>query len=241
MTKSEIFNRAKAMIESGTHPKDATAWIVSQSKSGLFDLKGKVGSRLLCVCACGSERLKFPNEIKRGDVVSCGCWHRVCSSWVGKSQKRHGLDGTRAYSSWSSMMARCYDESFDSYHRYGGRGIKVCGRWMDVAKFVEDMGQPPAGRSLDRIDNNGDYEPGNCRWATRKEQMNNVSYNRIIVFHNERMTVAQAADRFGISYSTLVRRLNAGWTPDEAITMPRYTNIRCARKHAAKHNTTVRA
>lgn len=241
MTKREIFNRANSMICSGSHPKRATEWILSQSSTGLFDIAGKIGYRLRCVCVCGSERLKFPCEIKRGDTVSCGCWHRVCAAWVGKSQAKHGLEGTRAYSSWSSMMKRCYSETSSSLHRYGGRGITVCRRWHNVANFVKDMGQPKRGLSLDRIDNNGNYEPGNCRWATQKEQMNNVSYNRVITYLGERMTVAQAADRFGIKYSRLLCRLRRGWTPAEAITSRRYKKIKHIRKNAAKRNTSVRA
>jgi len=219
------------MVESGTHPKDATAWILSRSNTGLFTIGGRVGHKLVCTCACGSIRLKHRCEIARGDTVSCGCWHRVCSSWVGKRQTKHGLEKTRSYSTWSSMMARCYDSTRYPYSRYGGRGIKVCKRWHDITNFVADMGQRPKGHSIDRIDNNGDYEPGNCRWVTQRQQMNNFSGNRLVKLNGETLTVSQLAGRSGKNYHSIYGRLVRGWTPFEAATLPRYTNIKYARKH----------
>ena len=101
--------------------------------------------------------------MKRGRTRSCGCL-----------KSKHGLSHTKAYSCWKGLLRRCYTKDYAKYSDYGGRGITVCKRWKDsVSNFVEDMGQPPEGLSLDRIDNDGNYEPDNCRWATKSIQARN--------------------------------------------------------------------
>jgi len=92
-------------------------------------------------------------------------------TWWGRT--KHGMFGTQTYNSWHSMKQRCYNENADNYSRYGGRGIKVCAEWQTFAGFFADMGERPVGLTLDRIDNDGDYEPANCRWATRSNQQFN--------------------------------------------------------------------
>jgi hypothetical protein len=126
---------------------------------------------------------------------------------------KHGMYGSRTYSSYRSMLRRCYSESHDTYHMYGGRGIKVCDRWKDsFAAFYEDMGKRPEGMSLDRVDNNGDYDKENCRWATAKMQCRNTRRNRIVNVGGQQMSLQEASEIFGVKRETIAKRLNSGLT-----------------------------
>jgi len=114
---------------------------------------------------------------------------------------------SRAYYSWRNMRRRCTNPADDAYPNYGGRGIAVCERWESFDNFVEDMGQPAPGLSLDRVDNNKGYSPENCRWATVRDQLNNQRRNVVIEYSGLRMTVGQWATHLGLQYSTLHKRL----------------------------------
>lgn len=117
------------------------------------------------------------------------------------------------------MLRRCANPRRVEYARYGGRGIRVCKRWRaSFAAFLEDVGQRPDGGTLERIDNDGHYEPGNVVWATRTEQANNRRSNRRITFSGETRTLIQWARLTGIGYNTIKERLNRGWTPEKALT-----------------------
>jgi hypothetical protein len=119
------------------------------------------------------------------------------------------------------MIARCTNKDHPAYDRYGGRGIAVCDRWLNSFEaFLSDMGEPPIGHSIDRIDNDGDYEPGNCRWATDIEQNNNASKNRVVSWNGAPMTLAQLSKATGVSYVTLRWRLDAGWSVAAAVETP---------------------
>lgn len=131
---------------------------------------------------------------------------------------RHGYSKTKAYGAWKTMRARCLNSATLYYFNYGGRGIKVCERWSDYRNFLADMGERPVGMTLDRIDNDGDYSPENCRWATRIEQMNNSRINRLITVNGVRLTVAQASRRTGIATTVIHRRLGLGWPEEMAAT-----------------------
>lgn len=115
------------------------------------------------------------------------------------------------------MMTRCHNPNATNFHRYGGRGIKVCARWSVFEHFLADMGERPVGKTLDRIDNDGNYEPENCRWATAEEQMNNCSINSHIDFAGRRQTVSQWAREIGICERALRYRINAGWPLERAL------------------------
>jgi len=133
-------------------------------------------------CDCGAEKEINTSNVKRGKVKSCGCYlrerardnmKRNPAAFTG-GNKTHGLSRTPTHTSWAAMIQRCGNENRDNFEYYGGRGIKVCARWRDsFENFLADMGERPVGTSLDRIDNSGDYEPGNCRWSTHVEQCNN--------------------------------------------------------------------
>lgn len=121
-------------------------------------------------CDCGAAvTVRDPSRLGRYKN-SCGCLAR---DLVRERSTRHGMSGSKIYSVWHAMIYRCTKESCPEFVYYGGRGISVCDRWMDFPHFLADMGEAPPGRSIDRIDNDGNYEPGNCRWATTAEQLAN--------------------------------------------------------------------
>lgn len=135
---------------------------------------------------------------------------------------KHGLSGTPEYKAWQQMRLRCTDPKHKAYPGYGGRGITVCARWLQsVAAFVADMGPKPSPRhELDRIENDKGYEPGNCRWVTRKVNGRNRRSNRWVTFNGETLTIAEWSERTGIPRDTLKKRLDGGWTDESAITTP---------------------
>jgi hypothetical protein len=141
-------------------------------------------ARWLMHCDCGGETIACSADIRAGDVQSCGCLRREIMAAVGRANfnpdkrvptpKRLIADNERAaWRSWQAMKNRCSNPKHPRFHRYGGRGIAVCEWWMSFANFVQDMGVRPEGYSIDRIENDGNYEPSNCRWATAKEQAAN--------------------------------------------------------------------
>jgi hypothetical protein len=130
-------------------------------------------SRILwrCKCDCGGEILAPVTDLKAGRYISCGC-----SRKAGNPKHGHSPEGkpSRTYNSWSSMITRCLNSNNHAFRKYGAKGIKVCPEWKNFSTFLRDMGERPPGKTLDRFpDRNGDYKPGNCRWATPSEQNQN--------------------------------------------------------------------
>lgn len=125
------------------------------------------------------------------------------------------------YNSWRAMRERCNNKKYRAYHRYGGRGIKVCDEWSDFSNFLHDMGKKPTREhELDRVDNDGNYEPSNCRWATKIEQRNNMSSNNRVEIDGITKTVSQWCKHYGIGISVPYNRIRYGWGMIDAITMP---------------------
>lgn len=137
-----------------------------------------------------------------------------------KPRVYHGLTHSKVRNVWRHMMRRCYDKTSPFYFRYGGRGIQVCERWHDLLNFFADMGHPPQGLTLERINNNGNYEPSNCKWATQAEQQRNRRSNRYLEFGGKRQLISDWAIEIGISHGALTQRLSGGMSVEEALTRP---------------------
>lgn len=129
-----------------------------------------------CVCDCGGKKSVAFGSLRRGVSRSCGCYNRDAAK---RRPANHGMAGSATYNVWASMIQRCRNPRAASFRNYGARGISVCERWHDFREFLRDMGDVPAGRSIDRIDVNGNYEPGNCRWVTMREQQRNRTNNKL--------------------------------------------------------------
>lgn len=162
-----------------------------------------------CLCECGKTSDVRGANLRIGKTNSCGCLKKEKMA-IGLGIK-HGMYKSRTYKSWDSMLERCLNPRNKCYESYAGRGILVCGRWRVFDNFLADMGERPEGMSLDRIDNNGNYEPGNCRWATAKTQSSNTRANRFYNFNGAQMTARQISDATGIEYAKLRERLKRGW------------------------------
>lgn len=180
---------------------------------------GKQGSKALwrCVCDCSRVSVVTSSNLVTGQTKSCGCMLRENAR---RLFRRHGMTGTRIHHIWCSMIQRCTDRNCEAFPHYGGRGISVCERWAKFENFAADMGNPPTGMTLERIKNEGNYEPGNCKWATCIEQANNKRSNRIIEINGERKTLAQWFRVYRISPFGFYNRIRVGMTEIEALTKP---------------------
>jgi hypothetical protein len=166
-----------------------------------------------CRCDCGNEVVTASVELVSGATKSCGCI-------IGKHKRTHGATGTPEFMAWGAMFQRCYNPKSKSYKDYGARGIKVCDRWTgSFENFLADMGKrPSAEHSLDRYPNNdGNYEPTNCRWATDTVQSNNRRSSRTLTINGETKTYAEWERQTGLSPGMVFRRLKAGWPAEAAV------------------------
>ena len=171
-----------------------------------------------CQCECGTTRSVPASDLRSGRSASCGCYHKEA---VKKSSTKHGMHKHPAYQAWNNAVQRCLNPDNPGYSEYGGRGIKISEEWReDFANFWRDMGPTWTARStLDRIDVNGGYESGNCRWASPREQANNRRTNILVAGPGGvMMTVTQAAEAYGINRATVYSRIRNGKPESEWFT-----------------------
>ena len=173
----------------------------------------------ICECECGQITIVQGGNLKSGHTKSCGC---LSIEITRISNRTHGKTGSSEYNARITMIDRCYNPNIKNFSDYGGRGITVCDRWREsFENFISDMGKKPGkGYSLERINNDGPYEPENCRWATRKEQQRNTRRNRLITFHNKTQPLIAWAEELCRPYRLLMKRLNRGWSIDDAFLLP---------------------
>jgi hypothetical protein len=181
----------------------------------------------LCVCDCGKETQSSGPALKAGQKKSCGCLARENSITHGAT--RHRII-TPEFAIWRSMLGRCRNKNCKSWKRYGGRGIEVCERWNEFQNFYDDMGDRPPGLELERIDNDGNYEPGNCRWASHVEQANNRRNNRFLEARGQKMTIAQWSRETGLLQSTIWQRMARGWPASDILATEKFREG--SRKHS---------
>lgn len=202
-------------MESGVKPEDFSPgkkfgrWTVLS-----FTKRTKHYSYWLCRCDCGVERQVIRNMITGGRSKSCGC---LSKELVSARSRRHGLSYSKEYKIWVAMLGRCSNRSNKRYADYGGRGIKVCDRWLKFDAFYADLGPRPNGGTLDRIDNDLGYFPENCRWATTKQQSRNKRNSRLITCHGETRCVSEWSEITGLSRNVIFGRLARGWTHEQTI------------------------
>jgi hypothetical protein len=177
----------------------------------------------LCRCDCGTERVVDSHNLKKGGSQSCGC---IATEKTSKRSRTHGMSHTTVHIRWMSMIQRCTNPLEAAYPNYGGRGITVCDEWSnEFQAFYDHVSTLPhfgeKGRSLDRIDNDGNYEPGNVRWATRPEQQRNTSRNVLITFNDKTLCLTDWANEIGLPRHVLQDRLfKLNWPIERALMTP---------------------
>lgn len=173
-----------------------------------------------CVCDCGAKVVVSGAQLRKGGTKSCGCLQR---EKVGLLHRTHGLSRLHEYKVWGNMIQRCTNPKDTGWRFYGARGVTVCDRWLkSFEAFFADMGKRPSkDLSIDRIRSTGAYEPGNCRWTTRKVQNRNTRSNRLITYNGRTQTLADWADETGLPYGLIRSRIGRlGWSLERALTQP---------------------
>lgn len=176
--------------------------------------------RLLCICACGKLHAASDGNLRSGSVRSCGCWQK---EGVIQRSTKHRMSYTPEHRCWSAILTRCTNKNVANYPRYGGRGINVCERWLhSFENFYADMGPRPSPKhSIDRKDNDGNYEPDNCRWATRREQTLNREVTNRLTYNGVTKPLSDWAVEYGLRPSTLYKRIyRHGWDVERSLTTP---------------------
>lgn len=184
-------------------------------------MKSQLRTVVVCECACGKQPIVVLYRLVRGKIRSCGC--RRLSN-IGDAKRTHGesysCKRTPEYHNWDGIIQRCFNPKNKGFKNYGGRGITVDPRWRIYENFIADVGRCPGpGYSLDRKNNDGNYEPGNVHWATREEQARNRRDNHRLTYSGKTLCLTDWAALVGIKVGTLWRRLKVGWTVERALTV----------------------
>ena len=186
----------------------------------VLDYAGRSANKSIlvrCRCDCGVVKVVRLCALQRSEIKSCGCFRREFSASQ-KTGLTHGMSHSGTYGSWAAMKYRCGNANHVAYKEYGGRGISVCARWLEsFENFLEDLGDRPVGFTLDRINADGNYEPGNCRWAPPKIQGNNRRSNRMLRCNGMLLTLSEWSEVTGIKRTTIRERLRRGWNLERAL------------------------
>lgn len=187
----------------------------------------------LCQCDCGNKANVALQSLRSGTTRSCGCLYKQD---IGRRSTTHGMSKTKVYKTWLHIKKRCYNPLAHDYQYYGERGISVCSQWHDSFECFRDyVSELPnfgiKGYSLDRIDNNGNYEPGNIRWATRKQQSRNRRITRMLTHKGKTQSVGAWAEEMGIPLYLIKNRIyKYGWSIERALTSPKQNRWSRSRK-----------
>jgi hypothetical protein len=175
----------------------------------------------LCKCQCGNFIEVIPSMVSIGNTKSCGCLRKELAK-INLDATAHGMQKTRQYAIWCGIKKRCLNEDSDTYNYYGGRGIKICDKWLTFEGFWEDMKQNYSDDlTIDRINVDGDYCKENCRWATRRDQMNNTRRNLVYTVDGITATLKQHCERLQVKYGLVYNRIRRkNWEPEKALKTP---------------------
>lgn len=192
---------------------------------------GNEGRTWICQCECGTTKPVKNYVLWNGGSKSCGCFRDEDLAKRKTTHSHSPRNGKRArvWNIWSYAKTRCFNKNSTAYQNYGAKGITMCEEWKNsFEKFLEDMGECPSDKhSLDRIDNSQGYFPGNCRWATMKEQARNKTNNRILTFQGTTASLAEWCEKLGVPYNRISGRLSQGWDVERAFTeQGRYERLR---------------
>ena len=178
---------------------------------------GRHDVQYLCKCDCGKYVNVLGIHLRSGHTISCGCYRKEIAT---KNMTTHGQTGTRLYTIWKNIKGRCLNKNHDDYMYYGGRGITICDEWKNdfetFYKWAMSHGYDD-NLTIERMDVNKDYCPENCTWITQAEQANNTRRNIKITINNETHTLKQWVDILGLTYTTVVSRIERGWNPEKAL------------------------
>ena len=199
--------------------------LVLKQGPDLFSPKGKRLITWICRCDCGNETVVRSEHLTSHHTLSCGCAHKEQMEWWKTFAITHGKTKEKSYKTWLLVKRRCYNKKDIDYPYYGGRGIKLAGEWEKnpgaFCEYVENLPRySENGTTIDRINPNKNYEPGNLRWLTIQEQQSNKRNNIFLTFDGRTMTLTDWAKETGISQPTLTRRKQAGWSVEQMLTIP---------------------